>query len=88
MISYIPDSVYTMCGEYTEDCKECSNNVYSNVVGGMVHDSQTGKVFCPFGKLDTMNQSIFNDQSTLNKSANTTWGRAPQADPRSLTKIG
>jgi hypothetical protein len=93
---YIPDSVYTMCGDSPEDCTVCSNNIYSPVVNGNVHDSQTGKVFCPFGKGNTMNTSIYQDQQFLNlvnvdKYNNyfkTTWGHAPQIDPRPLTKIG
>jgi len=62
----------------------------------MVHDSQMGKVLCPFGMGDSMNQPIFGDQAYINIGSiknkpgwgNTTWGHAPQMDPRSLTKIG
>ena len=94
--NYIPDSVYTICGEQTQDCNICSNNVYSPVVGGEVHDSLTGKVLCPFGKTDTMNISIYSDQkfldlSNINSNDNyykTTWGRVPQVDPRPLARIG
>jgi len=94
--SYIPDSVYTVCGEQTQDCNICSNNVYSPVVNGFVHDPYNGKVFCPFGKGQSMNQSIVYDQSYLNSSnltnkinyASTTWGHAPQLDPRPLAHIG
>ena len=88
--NYIPDSVYTICGEYTQDCGICSNEVYSKVLNSYVHDSQRGKVFCPFGKKNTMNQSIFSDQIFLNSYINntTTFGRAPQLDPRPLSKIG
>jgi hypothetical protein len=94
--SYIPDSVYTVCGEETQDCNICSNNVYSPVVNGFVHDPLNGKVFCPFGKGQSMNQSIVYDQSYLNSSnlnnktnyAQTTWGHAPQLDPRPLSHIG
>jgi hypothetical protein len=90
---YIPDSVYTICGESPEDCKICSNVVYSPIVNGIVHDSQRGKVFCPFGKGDTMNTSVYRDQQLLNsvnvnKYFTTTWGHAPQVDPRPLAKIG
>lgn len=90
---YIPDSVYTICGEDTNvgSCNICSNVVWSPVVNGLVHDSQNGKVFCPFGKGDSMNTSIYNDQdylNNLNKKLPTTWGRVPQLDPRALTKIG
>ena len=93
---YLPDSIYMLCGEDTQDCSICSNNLYSPIVGGMVHDSQTGKVFCPFGMGDSMNQPIFGDQATANANYNsqkpgwskTTWGHVPQMDPRSLTKIG
>ena len=92
----IPDSVYTICGEQTQDCTICSNNVYSPVVNGYVHDPLNGKVFCPFGKGESMNQSIMADQSFMNSFninnfvnfPKTTWGRAPQMDPRPLSKIG
>lgn len=91
--NYIPDSVYTMCGEDTNlaPCEICSNVVWSPVVNGFVHDSQNGKVFCPFGKGNTMNTSIYSDQEFINSMNNrplTTWGRVPQLDPRTLTKIG
>ena len=90
---YIPDSVYTICGEDTQDCTICSNVVWSPVVNGFVHDSQNGKVFCPFGKGNSMNTPIYGDQSFLvqlnpGKFQNTTWGRAPQLEPRPLAKIG
>jgi len=95
-MNYIPDSVYTICGEYTQDCGNCSNNVYSPQIHAMVHDSQRGKVFCPFGTKGSMNKPIFGDQgylntNNINKNNNypyTTWGHAPQLDPRPLTKIG
>jgi hypothetical protein len=94
--SYLPDSIYTVCGENTQDCPICSNNLYSPIVKGMVHDSQTGKVFCPFGIGQSMNLPIFGDQAILNNSyknnnsewTTTTWGHVPQLDPRSLAKIG
>ena len=91
--SYIPDSVYTMCGEYTQDCTICSNTLWSPVVNGIVHDTLSGKVFCPFGKGTSMNTPIFGDQAYLTqlnpeKFKNTTWGRAPQLDPRPLAEIG
>jgi len=94
--NYIPDSIYTICGENTQDCNVCKNIVYSPIVDGMVQDSQTGKVFCPFGMGDSMNQGIFGDQGILNliniqnnnNWGKTTWGHVPQMDPRSLTKIG
>jgi hypothetical protein len=91
MKNYIPDSVYTICGEYTQDCGNCSNNVYSSQLGGPVHDSQRGKVLCPFGTNGSMNKSVFGDQGYINKVNNyqpTTWGRAPQLNPRPLAKIG
>jgi hypothetical protein len=84
----VPDSLYMICDEDTQACDSvCSNVVWSPVVDGYVHDSQTGKVFCPFGKGDSMNQHIFNDQETI-VYPRTTWGMAPQMDPRSLCKIG
>jgi len=95
--NYIPDFVYSsMCAEETQQCENtCSNNIYSPVVGGYVHDPRNGKVFCPFGKGDSMNQSTVFDQSVINSSnmlipnyTSTTWGRAPQLEPRQLAKIG
>ena len=86
--NYIPDSVYTVCGSETNDCHICSNVEMTQF--GYVHDTLRGKVFCPFGKKGSMNQSIFKDQQVLNQNINlnTTWGRAPQLDPRPLAKIG
>ena len=89
--NYLPDSIYTLCGEETQDCTICSNKLWSPIVNGFVHDSQNGKVFCPFGKADSMNKSIYTDQAFLNNLNNlpaTTWGRVPQLDPRPLAKIG
>ena len=91
MKNYIPDSIYTLCGSATQDCKNCLNRVHSTELNAFVHDSQRGKVFCPFGTNGTMNQTIFGDQGYLNGVYNfkdTTWGRAPQLYPRSLSKIG
>ena len=91
--NYLPDSIYTLCGEDTQDCSICSNVLWSPVVNGYVHDSQNGKVFCPFGKGDSMNTPIYGDQSFLVQSnpqafKSTTWGRVPQLTPRPLSKIG
>ena len=90
--NYIPDSIYTVCGEYTNSCGVCSNQVYSPVVSNYVHDSTRGKVFCPFGKNNSMNQSIFSDQLSLidhfNDQRMTRWGHVPQLYPRPLSKIG
>ena len=96
--SYIPDFVYSsMCSEETQECDDiCSNKVYSPVVGGYVHDPYNGKVFCPFGKGNSLNQSIIYDQSylnsfnlnSINNYATSTWGHAPQLDPRPLSRIG
>jgi hypothetical protein len=88
---YIPDSIYTVCGENTQDCTICQNVVWSPVVNGLVHDTQSGKVFCPFGKGDSLNTSIYTDQNYLNglnQLPQTTWGRVPQLDPRPLTRVG
>ena len=93
---YLPDSIYTICGEVTQDCGVCGNEVYSNIVNGMVHDPQRGKVFCPFGMGDSMNQQIYSDQNILNATSissnpnwgKTTWGHVPQMDTRPLAKIG
>jgi len=86
----VPDSLYMVCdGNPQQDgsCDVCSNVVWSPVVNSYVHDTQRGKVFCPFGKGDSMNQHIYNDQQTIQYNR-TKWGMAPQMDPRSLTKIG
>ena len=87
--NYIPDSVYTVCGEIS--CDVCSNEVFSPIVNGYVHDTQRAKVFCPFGKDDSMNKNIYTDQiylNNLNKLPATTWGRVPQLNPRPLARIG
>ncbi len=87
---YIPDSIYTICGKDT-DCDVCKNVIWSPVVNGMVQDTQRGKVFCPFGKGDSLNTPIFSDQIYLNRLNNlvpTTWGRVPQLSPRPLAEIG
>ena len=93
--NYIPDFVYSsVCVE--GGCDDvCSNNVYSPVVNGYVHDPYNGKVFCPFGKGQSMNQSIMSDQlfmdsynKTIPNYNSTTWGRVPQLSPRPLAKIG
>lgn len=93
---YIPDSVYTICGEFTQDCSVCSNEQYSRALNTYVHDSKRGKVFCPFGKKGSMNKTIFSDQGFLNNIniqqinnyGQTTFGHAPQLNPRPLAKIG
>ena len=88
---YLPDSIYTVCGEDTQACTICSNEIFSPVVNGYVHDIQRAKVFCPFGAGDSMNKSIYSDQTfltNLNKLPSTTWGRVPQLNPRPLAKIG
>lgn len=88
---YTPDSIYTVCGEDTQDCTICENVVWSPVVNSLVHDTQRGKVFCPFGKGNSLNTSIYIDQNYLNRLnqlPQTTWGRVPQLDPRPLTRVG
>jgi len=89
--NYLPDSIYTICGEYTQDCNVCSNVVYSKELKNWVHDSQRGKVFCPFGMGETLNKNIYTDQISIINPAKwntTTWGSVPQLDPRPLSKIG
>ena len=89
--TYLPDSLYSVCGENTQDCTICSNVVWSPVLNDYVHDTQAGKVFCPFGKGNSLNTPIFQDQAYLNRLNNrapTTWGRVPQLDPRSLVRVG
>jgi hypothetical protein len=89
--NYTPDSVYMVCGEQIQDCDVCSNTVFSPVVNGKVHDPLSGKVFCPFGMGESLNQSVYSDQNYLNRTNNlprTTWGMAPQLEPRPLAKVG
>lgn len=89
--TYLPDSLYSVCGEETQACGVCKNEVWSPVVNSYVHDTQAGKVFCPFGKGDSMNTPIFQDQAYLNRLNNqpqTTWGHVPQLGPRSLVRVG
>ena len=85
----VPDSIYSMCGE---NCSICSNTVFSNITKSVVHDTRRGKVFCPFGTGESMNQSIYSDQLYLNSQnkypATSAWGRCPQASPRPLARIG
>jgi len=88
---YLPDSIYSICGEDTQDCSICTNVVWSPVVNGLVNDTQRGKVFCPFGKGNSLNTPIYTDQiylNQLNQIPNTTWGRVPQLDPRPLVRVG
>jgi len=82
----LPDSYYMTCGD-DRRCDICSNYLWSPVVNGYVHDTQRGKVFCPFGKDDSMDLNIYNDQNSTSFPI-TKWGMAPQMDPRSLSKIG
>jgi hypothetical protein len=84
---WIPDSIYS---SYPEQQTVCKNVAYSPITRSLVHDSQTGKVFCPFGTDNSMNQSIYADQEVLNQriSTSTPFGRVPQLDPRPLARIG
>ena len=87
--TYLPDSIYTVCGE--SDCNVCDNVVWSPVVNDYVQNTQSGKVFCPFGKGDSLNTPIYSDQiyiNQVNQQTPTTWGRVPQLSPRSLVKVG
>ena len=95
--SYLPDAIYSVCsGQEYNSCNICSNTIYSPVTNSYVHDTKRGKVFCPFGTGNSMNQLIYRDQWTMNTHnlkmkpnyTCTTWGRAPQLDPRPLVKIG
>ena len=94
--NYTPDSIYMVCGENTELCNVCTNEVYSPVVNGKVHDPYNGKVFCPFGMGDSFNQNTLFDQYSINTQKinnnvnyqTSTWGKVPQLDPRPLAKIG
>ena len=91
--NYLPDSIYSVCGEDTQACNVCSNEVYSTALNAKVHDTLRGKVFCPFGMGESLNTPIYGDQSYLvqlqpNRFQGSTWGRAPQLDPRPLVKVG
>ena len=68
--NYLPDSIYTICGEFTQDCNNCYNQKWSPIVNGIVHDSQRGKVFCPFGSGNSMNTPIFGEQIKYFNNAN------------------
>ena len=90
---YLPDSIYSICGENTQGCNVCSNTLWSPGLNGLVHDTLRGKVFCPFGKGNSMNKPIYGDQGYLvnftpQKFQNTTWGRVPQLNPLPLARIG
>jgi hypothetical protein len=86
-MNYVPDSVYSVCGDITLNCGNCKNEVYSTVLSQVVDSPHRGKVFCPFGKGESMNQGIFTDQFLVTQPR-TRWGNAPQLDPRPLTRIG
>ena len=90
---YTPDFIYNDCRAMPSGCTVCNNMVYSNFLDGYVHDTERGKVFCPFGKGESLNQSIYAPQLLLDRTQgtnylNTKWGHAPQLYPRPLTKIG
>jgi hypothetical protein len=90
---YTPDFIYNDCRAMPSACTVCNNMVYSNILDGYVHDTERGKVFCPFGKGESLNQSIYAPQLLLDRTQgrdylNTKWGHAPQLYPRPLTKIG
>ena len=98
MNNYIPDSIYTICGNDPSNCANCSNVVSTRVFNNYIvaHDPLRGKVLCPFGTKNSMNQSNFSDQlynyNTEIQSneyyTQTPFGRAPQMNPRPLSKIG
>jgi hypothetical protein len=93
---YIPDYIYRLCRGAPYHCNVCSNVVYSNVLDNYVHDTERAKVFCPFGKGESLNLNTFGDQTNLYsidtlQNPNyfkTKWGHAPQLTPRPLAKIG
>ena len=74
----------------TYNCDVSDNVEYSSELDAYVHGVQRAKVFAQFGKVGTMNQSIFQYQNDLYKDENTKtkWGHAPQLNPRPLTRIG
>jgi len=88
-LDYVPDSLFMMCGhlEKSKYCDICSNKANSKLLNGAVNATEIGLAYCPFGKNDSMNKSIFMDQDSVNYG-NTQWGRAPQMDPRPLSRIG
>jgi hypothetical protein len=90
---YTPDFIYNDCRGEPSECTVCSNTVYSRLLNGNVHDVERAKVFCPFGKGESMNLSVFLSQLDLDSTKKkeyfkTKWGHAPQLDPRPLAKIG
>lgn len=95
--SYLPDAIFSRMCTGNQECENiASNNIYSPVVNNFVHDTLAGKVFCPFGTGNSMNQPIYNDQFVINTNlvnknpmySLSTWGHVPQLNPRSLTRIG
>jgi hypothetical protein len=87
---YTPDSIFMKCGAttVTDNCTECYNQITTNLYPGNVYATERAFAYCPFGKGESMNRDIFNEQKTLNISQDTTWGRVPQLSPRPLTRIG
>lgn len=90
---YTPDFIYNNCRSYPSTCDVCTNTVYSSLLDANVRDTERAKVFCPFGKGQSMNINIFNSQLVLDSQygreyLNTKWGHAPQLNPRPATKIG
>lgn len=91
MNNYTPDSIYMVCGHMnnSNSCEICSNSTTSNLFPGInIEGTRRGFAYCPFGKKDSMNQSIFVDQQSINNNTSTKWGRVPQLPPRSLSLIG
>lgn len=81
---YIPDSIHARCDN---KCNICSSNIeYSKRLKLEIQQTKRGKVFCPFGKKENIDLDIYFNQ--IHKNTDTTWGRVPQLDPRSLSRIG
>ena len=89
-LDYVPDSIYMICGHLnrSEYCDICSNEATTTIYPGTVKGSERGTMFCPFGKKDSMNKSIFADQESIKIDQTTKWGRVPQMPPRPLSLIG
>jgi hypothetical protein len=85
--NYTPDSVYN---NYNNDNGMCKNDFYAPVLDDKAKGPTRTLTFCPFGKGDSLNKSILDDQKYLYKTSNknTRWGRVPQLDPRPLVKVG
>jgi len=96
--NYTPDSIYN---NFINDQGMCKNEVYAPILDTNVKGPTRTLTFCPFGKGESLNKSILDDQQYLyktypdnysaynsNKNTRSLWGRVPQLNPRPLVKVG